>query len=183
MCWLGCCWLEQGIPAWCTERGLASQFCPTEGSTMALILWAHMSPPLGNLLYLVSFYWRAIALQCCVCFAVHSYMCTYAPSLWSLPPTHPHARPLGHHRAPGSAPRTRRQLPSRRLTHGSVCMSVVLSHLSFTDFHFLTCEVSWSESYCIVLRRLNKVKQFNTAVKMISEMRAHHLKIWLPIPI
>ena len=55
-----------------------------------------------SVLYLF-IYWSIIALQCCVIFCYTtmwiSYMYTYIPSLFRLPPTHPHSTCLNHHRA------------------------------------------------------------------------------------
>ena len=48
-----------------------------------------------------------------------------SPPSWASvpPPTHP--SPLGHHRVPGWAPSTVRQLPTPYSTHGNVCISML----------------------------------------------------------
>ena len=52
------------------------------------------------------------------------YIYIYLPSLWSLPPTAPPSRPLGHHRAPGWAPCVISNFPLATLsTHGRVYMT------------------------------------------------------------
>ena len=57
--------------------------------------------PLGFSYLLLN--WSIIALQCCVSFCYTtmwiSYMYTSIPSLFRLPPTHPHSTCLNHHRA------------------------------------------------------------------------------------
>ena len=57
---------------------------------------------LGNLFFLINFYWSILALQCCVSFYCTakwiSYTLTYIPSLFRFP-SH-----LGHHRALSRVP-------------------------------------------------------------------------------
>ena len=57
-------------------------------------------------------------------------MYTSLPSLWSLPPTHPHPGPEGHHRAPGWAPVLCSSFPPAvYFTRSSMCMSMPLSQV------------------------------------------------------
>ena len=86
--------------------------------------------------------WRIIALQCCADFChttmwiSHNYiyvcvcvcMCIYIiTSLLSLAPNPPPSLPSRSSQEPGWAPGVTKQFPTSRFTHGSVCMSVLLS--------------------------------------------------------
>ena len=73
------------------------------------------------------------------------YVCDIALPSWVYPLPHP--TPLGHHRAPGWAPCDMQQLPPViYLTHDSVCMSMLLSQLSYPLLSLLCSQAmhSWS---------------------------------------
>ena len=83
----------------------------------------------------ICFYWRIIALQCCVIFCCTmkwiSHVHTCIPYILSLSPTPPpHPSPLDHHRAEMKTSPASQQLPTHYFTLGSVYLSVLLSQFA-----------------------------------------------------
>ena len=77
-------------------------------------------------LFVCIFNWKKITLRCYVVFRCtmqmsHNYTCI--PFLLSLPPL-PHPTLLGHHRAPGWAPRVMQQLLTSPLFYTRLCIYV-----------------------------------------------------------
>ena len=75
-----------------------------------------------------------------------SYMCAYIPPSWASL-----CSPSGHHRAPSWAPCALQQLPASYFTHGSLCMSVLLSQF---------IPPSPSNKYCMLIRILESRKRY-----------------------
>ena len=71
-------------------------------------------------------------------------VCDIALPSWVYPLPHP--TPLGHHRAPGWAPCDMQLTPVIYFTHDSVCMSMLLSQLSYPLLPSLCSQAmhSWS---------------------------------------
>ena len=83
------------------------------------------------------FYQRTVALQfvlvstvqqrvhVCMCMHMCVSICVYMHPLPLGPPSHRHPSPLGRHRALGSAPSARQQLPTGCLSHARECVCVL----------------------------------------------------------
>ena len=145
---IDCCWLDQGIPAWCTERDLASQFCPTEGfKTGSDSLSPHVPTFTEFILPCFFFYWSIIALQCFVSFCCATVICIHIspPSSASLPsiltPVLPVITELW-----AELPVPYSSFPlAVCFTRGSVYMSFVLYRISILD---MGSQLVWELLYC-----------------------------------